>query len=224
MPVGCPLLQSESMGGGRGWACIQPNPQAGETGEGTAKLAHQWKSPCPCPQKVGSAAEAWRPRLQGSSRSKRDFLLGGGARERRARRLFVPQAKKDVVAKRTLRPRGFGRRNRCCASAGKKVRDHHKCDDRELGAASRCWCARRDLNPYVEDTRTSNVPVCQFQHSRITNAGYYSTQRCKCQDRFFLGPKNYRKRPRKNRKMRLPSTVSGRRWAKAMRSGCHCTP
>ena len=86
------------------------------------------------------------------------------------------------------------------------------------------WCARRDLNPYVVDTRTSNVPVCQFQHSRITNAGYYSTQRCKCQDRFFLGPKNYRKRPRKNRKMRLPSTVSGRRWAKAMRSGCHCTP
>ena len=41
-------------GGCRWWACIQPNPQAGETGEGTAKLAHQWKSPCPCLQKVGS--------------------------------------------------------------------------------------------------------------------------------------------------------------------------
>ena len=29
------------------------------------------------------------------------------------------------------------------------------------------WCEKRDLNPYVKDTRTSNVPVCQFQHSRI---------------------------------------------------------
>ena len=28
------------------------------------------------------------------------------------------------------------------------------------------WCARRDLNPYAISTRTSNVPVCQFQHSR----------------------------------------------------------
>ena len=28
------------------------------------------------------------------------------------------------------------------------------------------WCARRDLNPYVINTRPSNVPVCQFQHSR----------------------------------------------------------
>ena len=28
-------------------------------------------------------------------------------------------------------------------------------------------CERRDLNPYVEDTRPSNVPVCQFQHARI---------------------------------------------------------
>ena len=36
------------------------------------------------------------------------------------------------------------------------------------------WCARRDLNPYVVDTRTSNVPVCQFQHSRTINASYYS--------------------------------------------------
>ena len=31
------------------------------------------------------------------------------------------------------------------------------------------WCAKRDLNPYVRDTRPSNVPVCQFQHSRSTN-------------------------------------------------------
>ena len=29
------------------------------------------------------------------------------------------------------------------------------------------WCARRDLNSYVIDTRPSNVPVCQFQHTRI---------------------------------------------------------
>ena len=31
------------------------------------------------------------------------------------------------------------------------------------------WCARRDLNPYVINTRPSNVPVCQFQHSRSTS-------------------------------------------------------
>ena len=29
------------------------------------------------------------------------------------------------------------------------------------------WCGKRDLNPYVKDTRPSNVPVCQFQHCRI---------------------------------------------------------
>ena len=30
------------------------------------------------------------------------------------------------------------------------------------------WCGRWDLNPHVMDTRTSNVPVCLFQHFRIT--------------------------------------------------------
>lgn len=29
------------------------------------------------------------------------------------------------------------------------------------------WCGKRDLNPYVKDTRPSNVPVCLFQHCRI---------------------------------------------------------
>ena len=29
------------------------------------------------------------------------------------------------------------------------------------------WCEQWDLNPYVVDTRPSNVPVCQFQHARI---------------------------------------------------------
>ena len=29
------------------------------------------------------------------------------------------------------------------------------------------WCGKRDLNPYVKDTRTSNVRVCQFRHPRI---------------------------------------------------------
>ena len=28
------------------------------------------------------------------------------------------------------------------------------------------WCGRWDLNPHVIDTRTSNVPVCRFQHFR----------------------------------------------------------
>ena len=28
------------------------------------------------------------------------------------------------------------------------------------------WCGRRDLNPYVGNTRPSNVRVCRFRHSR----------------------------------------------------------
>ena len=28
------------------------------------------------------------------------------------------------------------------------------------------WCGGWDLNPHVNDTRTSNVPVCLFQHRR----------------------------------------------------------
>ena len=35
------------------------------------------------------------------------------------------------------------------------------------------WCARRDLNPYVINTRPSNVPVCQFQHARISVSDNY---------------------------------------------------
>lgn len=34
-----------------------------------------------------------------------------------------------------------------------------------VGAA--VWCGRWDLNPHVMDTRTSNVPVCRFQHFRL---------------------------------------------------------
>ena len=30
------------------------------------------------------------------------------------------------------------------------------------------WCGKWDLNPYVKDTRPSNVPVCLFQHYRIS--------------------------------------------------------
>ena len=30
------------------------------------------------------------------------------------------------------------------------------------------WCGRRDLNPYVGNTRPSNVRVCRFRHSRRT--------------------------------------------------------
>ena len=28
------------------------------------------------------------------------------------------------------------------------------------------WCGKRDLNPYIKDTRPSNVRVCRFRHSR----------------------------------------------------------
>ena len=42
-----------------------------------------------------------------------------------------------------------------------------------------CWCGRRDLNPYVGNTRPSNVRVCRFRHSR--EHWYYIIIRIKCQ-------------------------------------------
>ena len=33
------------------------------------------------------------------------------------------------------------------------------------------WCEKRDLNPYGESTRPSNVRVYQFRHSRIAVTG-----------------------------------------------------
>ena len=42
-----------------------------------------------------------------------------------------------------------------------------------------CWCGRRDLNPYVGNTRPSNVRVCRFRHSR--EHWYYITVKIKCQ-------------------------------------------
>ena len=46
-----------------------------------------------------------------------------------------------------------------------------KCDktkkERSDNSERSVWCGKWDLNPYVEDTRTSNVPVCLFQHCRI---------------------------------------------------------
>ena len=40
---------------------------------------------------------------------------------------------------------------------------------RRATCSPQVWCERWDLNPHVIDTRTSNVPVCLFQHSRSTN-------------------------------------------------------
>ena len=46
---------------------------------------------------------------------------------------------------------------------------------------STVWCGKWDLNPYVIDTRPSNVPVCRFQHCRkklavsnISNIDYFN--------------------------------------------------
>ena len=41
------------------------------------------------------------------------------------------------------------------------------------------WCGRRDLNPYVGNTRPSNVRVCRFRHSR--EHWYYIILNNKCQ-------------------------------------------
>ena len=40
------------------------------------------------------------------------------------------------------------------------------------------WCEWRDLNPYVMDTRPSNVPVCRFQHTRRFKLLCYYTIPC----------------------------------------------
>ena len=51
----------------------------------------------------------------------------------------------------------FGYPNRFCLVSTKKTAQN----------LNGVWCERWDLNPHVKDTRTSNVPVCLFQHSRI---------------------------------------------------------
>ena len=38
--------------------------------------------------------------------------------------------------------------------------------DRVVKLCLFCWCGKRDLNPYIKDTRPSNVRVCRFRHSR----------------------------------------------------------
>ena len=57
------------------------------------------------------------------------------------------------------------------------------------------WCEKRDLNPYGESTRPSNVRVYQFRHSRIAVSGsprafpcdglYYILSFLKCQYLFL---------------------------------------
>ena len=48
------------------------------------------------------------------------------------------------------------------------------------------WCGKRDLNPYVKDTRPSNVPVCQFQHCRICYSFRWTLSFCLCSVSFSL--------------------------------------
>ena len=48
------------------------------------------------------------------------------------------------------------------------------------------WCGKRDLNPYVKDTRPSNVPVCQFQHCRICYSFRWTLSFCSCSVSFSL--------------------------------------
>ena len=47
-------------------------------------------------------------------------------------------------------------------------RGKEKSDDLLSKIVALFWCEERDLNPHVKDTRTSNVPVCLFQHPRIS--------------------------------------------------------
>lgn len=41
------------------------------------------------------------------------------------------------------------------------------------------WCEKRDLNPYVIDTRPSNVRVYQFRHSRMNFCGHIISETAK---------------------------------------------
>ena len=47
----------------------------------------------------------------------------------------------------------------------------------EINSSCFVWCGRRDLNPYVGNTRPSNVRVCRFRHSRVASSiiQHYST-------------------------------------------------
>lgn len=52
------------------------------------------------------------------------------------------------------------------------VRDIIKTRRSQRPGAFPFWCGRWDLNPHVMDTRTSNVPVCRFQHFRIMSSAH----------------------------------------------------
>ena len=41
---------------------------------------------------------------------------------------------------------------------------------------STVWCGKRDLNPYIKDTRPSNVRVCRFRHSRVEQLILYTKE------------------------------------------------
>ena len=62
-------------------------------------------------------------------------------------------------AEKNIRCRGCSDLNKF-KSRNKKTKHPHKV------GVSFSWCEKRDLNPYVIDTRPSNVRVYQFRHSR----------------------------------------------------------
>ena len=59
-------------------------------------------------------------------------------------------------------------RNLPCGETGsaKSVPQPTKQKEVDLMVNLFCWCGKRDLNPYIKDTRPSNVRVCRFRHSR----------------------------------------------------------
>ncbi len=61
---------------------------------------------------------------------------------------------------------GVKGQKRCPPQTQVKRQNKKLSPERELRPGSAWWCGKRDLNPYVKDTRPSNVPVCQFQHCR----------------------------------------------------------
>ena len=71
----------------------------------------------------------------------------------------------------TATPKRQGKQYRiCCIVRYKEKKKRH-----QLCANAFWWCEKRDLNPYGESTRPSNVRVCQFRHSRIYSVACFTT-------------------------------------------------
>ena len=67
-----------------------------------------------------------------------------------------------------FRRKNIARKFACGKQRVRSPRSPHQQTQKEVNRKVNlfCWCGKRDLNPYIKDTRPSNVRVCRFRHSR----------------------------------------------------------